>query len=79
MFLAKNIFESVHEIQKIFRPKDFFWSIMKMTLTKNITNMSQGPPNLGFRSVKVQNWDYFFDVHIVYVQDQDFENFLEKR
>ena len=30
---------------------------MKMTFTKNISNMSQGPPNPGFRSVKVENRD----------------------
>ena len=54
-------FEPVHEIQKLSWPKDFFWSIMKMTLTKNITNISQGLPNPGFRTVKVQNWDYFFN------------------
>ena len=38
--------------------KDFFWSIMKMPFTKNISNMSQGPPNPGFRSVRVQKWDF---------------------
>ena len=39
-----------------FWQKDFFLSInMKMTFTKNIANMSQGPPNPGFRSVKVEN------------------------
>ena len=42
-------FEPVHEIQKLFWPKDFFWSIMKVTFTKNIPNMSQGPPNPRFR------------------------------
>ena len=34
--------------------KDFFWSIMKMTSTKNIPNMSQGLPNPGFRSARVE-------------------------
>jgi hypothetical protein len=28
---------------------------MKMTFIKNIPNMSQGPPNPGFRSVRVEN------------------------
>ena len=51
-------FEPVHEIQKFVWPKDFFWSIMKMPFTKNISNMSQGPPNPGFRSVKLENWDF---------------------
>ena len=31
---------------------------MKMSLTKNIPNMSQGPPNPGFRSVRVENLDF---------------------
>ena len=44
----------VHEIQKFFWPKDFFWGIMKVPYTKNIHNLFQGPPNLGFRTVKVQ-------------------------
>ena len=48
-------FEPVHGIQKKIWPKDFFRSIMKMTFTKNIPNMSQGPPNPGFRSVRVEN------------------------
>ncbi len=34
-------FQPVHEIQKFFWPKAFFWSIMKMTLSKNFANMSQ--------------------------------------
>ena len=32
----KKTFEPVNEIQKIFRPKYFFWSIKKMTSKKNI-------------------------------------------
>ena len=51
-------FEPVHEIQKKNWPKDFFWSIMKVTFTENIRNMSQGQPNPGFRSVRVENWDF---------------------
>ena len=27
-----------------------------MIFSENITTMSQGPPNPGFRSVKVENW-----------------------
>ena len=48
-------FEPVHEIQKFFWLKDFFWSIMKMTFTKKISNMSQGLPNAEFRAVRVEN------------------------
>ena len=51
-------FEPLHEIQIFFWPKDFFWSIMKMTFQKKIPNMSQGPPNPGFMSVRVENWDF---------------------
>ena len=39
---------------KFFWPKDFFWGISKVPFTKNIHNFFQGPPNPGFRSVKVQ-------------------------
>ena len=56
-------FDPMHEIQKF-----FFWSIMKMTFTENIPNMSQGPPNPGFRSVKVENWDFLKK------DSQDFKN-----
>ena len=31
-------FEPVHDSQKIFRPKDFFWGIMKKPYTNNINN-----------------------------------------
>jgi hypothetical protein len=51
-------FEPVHGIQKTFWPKDFFWCVMMMAFTKNISNMSQGPPNTGFRSVIVENLDF---------------------
>ena len=47
-------FEPMHEIQKTFLPKDFFWGINKVPSTKNIYNFCQGPSNPGFRSVKVQ-------------------------
>ena len=47
-------FEPVHEIQNFFWSKDFFWGIMKVPFKKNIHSMFQGPPNPGFRSVKVQ-------------------------
>ena len=33
-FWPNGTFETVHEIQNCFRPKDFFWSIMKVTFTK---------------------------------------------
>ena len=46
-------FEPMHEIQKFFWPNDFFWSIMKMSFTENISNISQDP---GFRSVRAENW-----------------------
>ena len=67
-FWQNGTFEPVHEIQKLFWPKDFFWSIMKMTFKNNIANMSQGPPNPGFRSVKVENWDFLKK------DSQDFKN-----
>ena len=51
-------FEPVHEIQKKFWPKAFFWSIMKMATRKNIHNLSQGPPNPGFMQEKVQKGDF---------------------
>ena len=44
-----EIFEHMHDVQKIFLLKNLFWSIMKMTITKNIPNLSQGSPNPGFR------------------------------
>ena len=53
-FCQNGTFEPVHEIQKFFWPKDFFWGIMKVPFTKNIHNFFQGLSNPGFRSVKVQ-------------------------
>ena len=47
-FCQNGTFELVHEIQKIFWSKDFFWSIMKVPFTKNIHNIPQGPSNPGF-------------------------------
>ena len=51
-------FEPMHEIQKIFWPKVFFWSIMKVPFRRNIHNMPQGPPNPGFMQEKVQKGDF---------------------
>ena len=51
-------YEPLHEIQKNFGPKAFFWSIMIVAFDKNIQKMSQGPPNPWFRSAKVQNEDF---------------------
>ena len=39
-----------------------------MTFDKDIATMPQSLPNLGFRSVKVENWDFFIK------DSQDFEN-----
>ena len=52
-------FEPKLKIQKKFWTKDFFRGIMKVPFTKIICNLFQGPPNPGFRSVKVQI-DTFF-------------------
>ena len=57
-FYQNGTFEPVHEIQKFFWPKVFFWSIIKMPTRKNIHNMSQGPPNPGFMQEKVQKGDF---------------------
>ena len=51
-------FEPVHEIQKIFWPKSFFWSIRKMAIWKFFCNVSQGLPNPGFIQEKVQKGDF---------------------
>ena len=51
-------FESVHEIQKQFWPKAFFWGIMKMGIRNDIHNLSQGPQNPGFIQEKVQKGDF---------------------
>ena len=36
-FWQIGTFELVHGIQKFFWPKDFFWSVLKMTFKKNIS------------------------------------------
>ena len=51
-------FEPVHEIQKFFWPKVFFWSIMKVVIRNFFRIMSQGPPNPGFMQEKVQKGDF---------------------
>ena len=56
-FCQNGTFKPVDEIQKIFWPKAFFWSIMKMG-EKNIHNLSQGPTNPGFIQEKVQKGDF---------------------
>ena len=58
-FWQNGTFDPVHEIQKVFWPKVFFWGIMKVPSTKNIRNFFQDPPNPGFRSVKVQTETFF--------------------
>ena len=57
-FCQNGTFEPVHEIQKFFWPKAFFWSIMKMGIRKFFRNMSQGLPNPGFMQEKVQKGDF---------------------
>ena len=57
-FWQNGTFEPMHGIQNFFWLKDFFWTFMKMTFTKNIPNMSQGPPNPGFRYLILENWDF---------------------
>ena len=51
-------FEPLHEIQKFFWPKAFFWSIMKITTRKNIHNLSQGLTNPGLMQKKIQKGDF---------------------
>ena len=46
---------------------------MKITFTKNIPNMSQGPPNPGFMSVRVENL-YFLKKDL-----QDLKNAIQSR
>ena len=53
-FWPNGTFEPVHGIQ-IFLDQKISCSVTKMTFTNNIPNMSQGPPNPGFRSVRVEN------------------------
>ena len=67
-FWQNGTFEPMYGIQNFFWPKDFFWSVMKMTFTKNIPNMSQGPPNPGFRYLILENWDFLKK------DSQDFKN-----
>ena len=43
---------------KFFLPKTFFWSIMKIAITKFFHNLSQGPPNPEFMQEKVQKGDF---------------------
>ena len=57
-FCQNGTFEPMHENQKKFWPKAFFWSIMKMGIRKNIHNLSQVPPNPGFIQEKVQKGDF---------------------
>ena len=57
-FCQNGTFEPVHEIQKFFWPKVFFWSIMKVPFRKNIHNMPQGPSNPRFMQEKVQKGDF---------------------
>ena len=59
-FCQNGTFEPVHEIQKFFWPKAFFWSIMKMAIRKFFRNMSQGLPNPGFMQEKVQKGDFLW-------------------
>ena len=68
-FCQNGTFESVHGIQN-FCPKDFFWGTMKVPFTKNIHKLFQGPPNPGFRSVKVQNGTFFKK------DSRDFKNYF---
>ena len=57
-FCQNGTFEPVHEIQKIFWPKSFFWSIRKMAIRKFFCNVSQGLPNPGFIQEKLQKGDF---------------------
>ena len=59
LFCQNGTFEPIHEIKDFLWPKDIFWSIMKSPYPKNIYKMLQGPPNQGFRLVKVQTEDFF--------------------
>ena len=59
-FCQNGTFEPVHEIQKFFWPKAFFWSIMKMAIRNFFRNMSQGLPNPGFMQEKVQKGDFLW-------------------
>ena len=67
-FWQNGTFEPMYGIQKKFLAERLFWSVMKMTFTKNIPNMSQGPPNPGFRYLNLENWDFLKK------DSQDFKN-----
>ena len=58
----------MHEIQNFFGQKTSFEALSRLHLQKNIHNLSQGLPNPGFRSVRVENW-YFLKK-----DSQDFKN-----
>ena len=60
LFCQNGTFEPMHEIQKFFWSKAFFWSIMKMAIRNLFRNMSQGLPNPGFMQEKVQKGDFLW-------------------
>ena len=66
-FWQNGTFELVHE-NNLFRLNDFIWSVMKLAIKKNILNISQGPPNPGLRSVRVENCDFLIK------DSKDFKN-----
>ena len=47
-----------HFLIHAWNSKNILLHNMMMTFSKNIANMSQDLPNPGFRSVKVENWDF---------------------
>ena len=57
-FCQNGTFDPVHDIRNFFLPKTFFWSIMKVKLSKNFPKMSKGPLNPLLRSAKVQKEDF---------------------
>jgi hypothetical protein len=52
-FWQNGTFEPLHEIQNLFLPKAFFWSIMKLWLIVKFQKMSQGPPKYKKRIWKI--------------------------
>ena len=58
IFAKMALLNPLHEIQKFFWPKAFFWIIMKMGLRNFFRNMSQGLPNPGFMQEKVLKGDF---------------------
>ena len=58
------------KFKKKIQPKDFFWGNIKVPYTKNIHNLFKGPPNPGFRSVKVQTETFFKK------DSRDFKNYF---